>query len=522
MDTTTKKTAFGYLRVSDKSQLDGESLTSQKHKIEMYAERENIVILKWYKDEAKSGKNTDRPALQELLKDAVSRKKGSLDYLLVYKMNRASRDLISYVQGIKAVLAPYGIKVRSATEDFDDTPMGTFIENLNVMVGQLDNDNKRQTVVDNMTSIAKSGYWQHKPLLGYNKWTVKNSEGQNRPTMIPNETGKLVRDILLKWNTGEMTFASLTRYATSIGLVNPKGSPITQQNIQGIIERPEYAGYVHGKLTDYKLVKGQHEPLISEEIYWQNQELVKRKNKQHLLGLKHMTINEQVPLRRYVRCVNCKKPMTSSNPGGAQRYYCARPTCRKTGSITAKEAHQRFTELLQDVTPSDGTLNLMKEILIRTNRKERGNLDRSKRELYVKLEEISSQRTNTIEMYINQKLSEEEKHLMTRKLDEEQRSISEGLDELELRLTVSEAQIDYALSYMANIANKWQEASLEVRQKFQSLIFPKGFILDIKNEKFIIEEISPLYRYKTNKKELPTSENSSMVIPRRIELRLPG
>jgi hypothetical protein len=31
-------------------------------------------------------------------------------------------------------------------------------------------------------------------------------------------------------------------------------------------------------------------------------------------------------------------------------------------------------------------------------------------------------------------------------------------------------------------------------KKFQNLIFPGGFILDIKNDNFIINKISPLYR----------------------------
>ena len=50
MEIPKQKKAFAYLRVSDKSQLDGESLTSQRKQIERYAEHEGITILKWYTD----------------------------------------------------------------------------------------------------------------------------------------------------------------------------------------------------------------------------------------------------------------------------------------------------------------------------------------------------------------------------------------------------------------------------------------------------------------------------------------
>lgn len=148
------KLALAYLRISDKKQIKGESVENQREAIKNYAKTHNIRIIQEFYDEAKSGKNTELDELQSLLKTAL-KYKGSIDYVLVYKMNRASRDLDSYVTGVRSVLAARGIKVRSATEHFDDTPMGHFIESLHVMVGQLDNENKSETVTDNMTHIAE-------------------------------------------------------------------------------------------------------------------------------------------------------------------------------------------------------------------------------------------------------------------------------------------------------------------------------------------------------------------------------
>jgi len=136
-----KKAALGYLRISDKKQIKGESKHNQKEAIQKYADANGIRIVKWFFDEAKSGKNTDREELQNLLKLAL-KMKGTIDYVIVYKMNRASRDIDSYIMGMRSILASKGIQIRSATEQFDDSPMGKFMESLYVMVGQLDNENK--------------------------------------------------------------------------------------------------------------------------------------------------------------------------------------------------------------------------------------------------------------------------------------------------------------------------------------------------------------------------------------------
>jgi site-specific DNA recombinase len=521
IQTPIKKTALGYLRISDKKQIKGESKKNQKEAIEKYAATNGIKVIKWFYDEAKSGKNTEREELQNLLKMAL-KMKGTIDYVIVYKMNRASRDLESYILGIRSVLSSKGIKVRSATEQFDDTPMGNFMESLYVMVGQLDNENKRETVKDNMTRLAKQGYWQHKPIRGYKVTKINNSDGQPRPTMMVGIEADKVTKILMRWNRGDIAMAELCRYATTIEFVGLNGKPLSQEVMTKMIKRPEYAGYVHDKFTNYELVEGKHKGLITPEAYWQNQEILKRKNKVYLLGVKHHKINSMVPLRKFMLCVNCHQTMTSSNPGGKQRYYCARETCRGTGSVVAAVAHERFEELLSVIEPKPSTLKLMKEVLVRTSVKQLGNINQDVSELRQKLDELSITRANTIKKYVNGKLSDDEKQMVIDDVDIEKLEATEQLAELEQQQTISEANIEYALNFMANMAQQWSDASLELKQKLQNLIFPTGFEYDIQNDNFIINKISPLYRCVTPEMEADYAKSSLMVISRRIELRLPG
>jgi DNA invertase Pin-like site-specific DNA recombinase len=84
-----KKKAFGYLRVSGKSQVEGDGFDRQKDKISAYAAANGIHIVKWYEEQGVSGTLADRPALQEMMVAILS---NGVRTFLVEKLDRLARD----------------------------------------------------------------------------------------------------------------------------------------------------------------------------------------------------------------------------------------------------------------------------------------------------------------------------------------------------------------------------------------------------------------------------------------------
>ncbi len=517
----TQKTALGYLRISDKKQIQGESIANQKAAIEGYARTNNIQVIKWFKDEAKSGKNADREELQKLLSTAL-RMKGQIDYVIVYKMSRASRDVESYITGIRSILASRGIKVRSATEPFDDSPMGKFTETLYISVAELENNIKREMVVDNMTRIAQQGFWQHKPPRGYERCTLTNEEGQPRPSIQPNHEAANVTAVLMRWNRGDITEAELSRYATMLGFVGVNGKPLNQDVLHKILINPVYAGYVCCKLTNYQRVPGRHKGLITPEVFEQNQLIYKMKDKDYLLGLKHQKTNELYPLRRFVRCVRCNEFMTACKPKNSPRYFCYRPSCAKSGSVMTKILHNQFEELLKTITPSKGTTRLLKEVLKRQVNKELGGINQNLKRVRNSLDTNDAYRQKILNKFINDKITEADKDLAMCGVNDERLALKTELAELEQNQTISEDNIEYALNFMADISTRWHDAPLELKQTYQRLVFPEGFVYDIKNQKIITPDISPLYRVIQTETRAISTKNFSLVTSRGIEPLLPG
>ncbi len=84
--------ALGYLRVSGKSQVEGDGFERQRLAIKSYAKAHNIQIVQWFEEKGISGKSewTNRPAWVEMI--------GTLNgvkTILIEKLDRLARDLFT-------------------------------------------------------------------------------------------------------------------------------------------------------------------------------------------------------------------------------------------------------------------------------------------------------------------------------------------------------------------------------------------------------------------------------------------
>jgi len=85
-------TAFSYLRVSGKGQLEGDGFTRQREAIELYAKANDIEIIRTFEEEGVSGKTDleNRPALTDLI---ASLDVNSTKLVLVERLDRLARFL---------------------------------------------------------------------------------------------------------------------------------------------------------------------------------------------------------------------------------------------------------------------------------------------------------------------------------------------------------------------------------------------------------------------------------------------
>jgi site-specific DNA recombinase len=256
-----------YIRVSTEEQAkEGFSLEAQEETLKKHCELRGDTVVETYIDDGKSGKNIDRPAMQELIRDSSQKK---FDTVLVWKLSRLSRNLKDTLQLIEE-FEKYAISFHSFSEQFDSKiPSGKLMLQ---MIGGFA-EFERNTIVENvklgMNQRAKSGKWNGGRILGYdleNKELIVNPDEANIVKMIFNMyvNGKgciYIRDNLNKLNLKTKT-----------------GIPFTHIAILTILDNPTYKGYIrHGRTTGENkkrvnqdsviLVRGIHEAIVDEETF---------------------------------------------------------------------------------------------------------------------------------------------------------------------------------------------------------------------------------------------------------------
>jgi DNA invertase Pin-like site-specific DNA recombinase len=83
--------AFGYLRVSGESQVEGGGFDRQRDKIQAYASANDIQIVRWFEEEGVSGTIAARPSLQAMMVALMS---NGVRLVLIEKLDRLARDLM--------------------------------------------------------------------------------------------------------------------------------------------------------------------------------------------------------------------------------------------------------------------------------------------------------------------------------------------------------------------------------------------------------------------------------------------
>ena len=146
-----------YVRVSTTYQIDRDSLPMQRQDLIAYAKlmlnTDDYVI---FEDAGYSGKNTDRPKFQEMMSQM---RQGAFSHLLVWKIDRISRNLLDFATMYKE-LKELGVVFVSKSEQFDtSTAMGEAMLKIILVFAELERNMTSERVTATMISRASNGQW---------------------------------------------------------------------------------------------------------------------------------------------------------------------------------------------------------------------------------------------------------------------------------------------------------------------------------------------------------------------------
>ena len=272
-----------YPRVSTEMQVDGYSLEGQKNSLKRFADREEMEIVGIYEDAGKSGKSIEgRPAFKKMLSDI---KNGlEIEYILVYKLSRFGRNAADILNSLEFVQS-YGINLICIEEGIDSSQTsGKLLISVLSAVAEIERENIIEQTMNGRREKARQGGWNG----GFAPYGYYLKDNQ---LLIEETEAEAIRIIFDKFANSDIGLGGVAKYLNLQGI-----KKIPRQNgtletwsshfIRLILDNPVYCGKIaYGRRTrekvkgtkneykqvhtdDYILEDGQHEGIVSEEL-WQ-------------------------------------------------------------------------------------------------------------------------------------------------------------------------------------------------------------------------------------------------------------
>ena len=252
-----------YIRVSSQEQAEeGYSIGAQTERLTAYCLAKGWTVYQAYTDGGFTGSNTDRPALEKLIRDV---KKKRVDIVLVYKLDRLSRSQKDTLYLIEDVFLKHGVGFVSMNENFDtSTPFGRAMIGILSVFAQLEREQIKERMAMGRSERAKVGLYH-----GGGEIPIGYDYIDGR--LVVNEYEAMqIREMYAMFLDGcsyhEIRKHLSDRYTTK------SGSWTSTSSVSRSLKQVLYIGKIEhkGEIHD-----GQHEAIIPPETFAAAQERIK-------------------------------------------------------------------------------------------------------------------------------------------------------------------------------------------------------------------------------------------------------
>ncbi len=463
--------AVVYCRVSSHDQLKGLSLETQAQACIEYCRSQGMEVAEVFVERAESASTTDRTQLQRMLTYCRTHR-GRLHFLVVYMLDRFARNQYDH-HALKAYLQKLGITLRAVAQPIDDSVTGKLMDGILAAFNEFDNNLRRERCVGGMQAAAKRGRWVFPTPLGYRVALKPDGEKTLEPQP---DTAPLIRQAFEMAATGLHGVGEILRELRRQGLTGRRGGPITSTMLHKILRNPVYKGRVVVKSWGVD-VAADFPALVDEECF--------DRAVRAITGVKPLLApyernNPDFPLRRFVRCGHCDRPLTGSwSRGNRARYaYYHCPGCRQV-SVPRQQLEARFVALLDRLRPRPEVLRLLSAAVLDRWNEEQKEVATRRAAVEQRLETLRQRKERVVNAYLYEGAIDKETYQSHLARVEEELTLAR-IDHYDTE--IEEFDIEGTLAFAEHLINEssrlWIEAGLAQRQRLQKLFFPKGLSYD--------------------------------------------
>jgi len=435
-----------------------------------YVKDFNHELHKIYVDGGYSAKNTNRPALQEMITDIKNKQ---IDIVIVWRLDRLTRKTRDGLQMIEELFSNNGVTFVSIMERYDlSTAQGKYFFTLSLANAQNERELIGERVTFGSVKKAKTGKrvsMSH--LLGYDL-----IDGE---LFINEEEAETIKRIFNSYVYQGMGFFNIARDLNNNGFKAKRSNKFYPAAVKRVIQNQTYAGYniwtpKHGEQI---VIKGHHEPIISKDLYNLAQTMHKRKSNFEAARSSH-----PYPFTAIVKCGDCggsysaygtitkKKGKVYTNT----LYICPNKRlslCKAPGIIKNKleklffdyfdNVHVEAETYIPDPSPQE----------IKQAQKEKARLEKE-------INKLEKRKSGMIDLLADGLMSRDEYKTKIIEINESLSNLSVELKKIEPEKPMQERSSEEVIDMIRNLRSEWafmedQDKKFIIQMLFKRIVIKK-------------------------------------------------
>ncbi len=483
-----------YVRVSTEEQAkEGFSIRAQEQKLKDYARIKEWAIHKIYIDEGISGKNiTDRPQINQLIKDI---KKGLVKNVLIFKIDRLTRNTSDLIYLIN-LFNEYNCAFNSLCESIDtQTPSGRmFIKIIGIFA-----EFERENIVER----TKLGF-ERKVKEGYSLCTRTASYGYTRNIgdkiqKINEKEAVIVREVFDMFVHHGKSFLDIAKNLNERNIPTKENSVWIARSIRNMLTNCNYIGKVRYATKDEERnfeVQGNHEPIISNELYEEAQELISKISKKSYTKRP----KEENYFSGVLYCAKCGARLVTHNDLYKNKsgekifksgYRCSnyiRKTC-SASNISQKSVETAFMDYIEQIED----FSAINEIQLEENRKAKDNNIKLIEKLNNQLKNLENKEKEILNSYVDNNLNFDRYIQLKDYIEDEKCKVCKQLEEVSAIEEDTEEMIIKKEDIIKNLKENWTFLNNEEKRLFLIKFVDKIMIVnEMKNSRRGIAKITDI------------------------------
>ncbi|TKC57150.1 recombinase family protein [Pedobacter hiemivivus] len=459
-----------YIRVSTDEQAEkGYSQRDQEERLTRYCEFNNITVRKViYEDH--SAKTFNRPTWGLLLADLRKNKGRLTDLVLFTKWDRFSRNAGDAYNMI-SVLRNLGIEPQAIEQPLDlSIPENKLMLAIYLSTPEVENDRRALNVINGMRKAKKEGRWMSTAPVGYRNITTEDG----RKLIVPKEPqASLIKYAFEKITTGMFSTEQIWKVSKANGLKSGKN------NFLVAMRNPVYCGKLFipkYKDEESQLVKGIHEPLISEKLFYEVQDVMDGRKKKQATKVFSL---EELPLRGFLYCSKCTRMLTGSASKGRNRYYYYYHCSSSCGCrYKAEDVNNAILKDLKSLVPKAGMAEVCAKTVNEMYHSEFSNKGDSKKEIISKIDALNNKIKTARELLLSGDLDGADYKAVKIECEDQITTLENKLFDASSPKINIENQLKDAVNVLLNLDLLYKNGTVAIKREIIGSIFPEKLSFD--------------------------------------------